>query len=80
MKPIYLVTWVDSEASGEWTGSEDWEKGLKFSSIVSIGFLVAENDLGIALAVSWCEENKHANPIMYIPHCSIISKEEIELK
>ena len=79
MKPVYLIEWIDSEASHEWTDKEEWKGQLKFKSIFSIGFLIAENEKGLLLAVSWDNENKHACAIQSIPHCCIVKQYRIAI-
>ena len=72
-KPIYLVVWEDSETADGWDGAYEIDEHLNFHPMSSVGFLIAENDKGIALAISWDPKNERANPILYIPHAAIIN-------
>lgn len=80
MKPIYLVQWEDSETEDGWPGESDWDKGLNFPLVTSIGWLIKESDKGIVLAISYDPDGDRANPIIFIPYSCIKKMEEIELE
>ena len=76
-KEAVLVTWIDPCVIGSWTHEDELE--LTFEPMKALGFLIAENEHGIAIAVAWDHIELHANGILIIPHACIIDMKKIEI-
>lgn len=73
MTPIEIVVWNDAHAlEHEWTEQKDVE--CKPLVVTSIGFVVAENELGICLALDQSEDGYY-NGIGFIPKSCVVSRQ-----
>lgn len=70
-KDMVLVKWVDSGGNGRWMDKQQAEND-KICEIVSIGYLVVNNEEKITLVQSIDESNQTVNNMITIPKITVV--------
>ena len=78
MKPI-LVKWQDAVSHDEWEEMEE-AKNLDPHTIITLGFLVDENDDRLIVGLNWDEERDAVAQTISIPKAWILSRRFIKVK
>ena len=74
---IVWVEWIDPEVISGWQCPEEID--LKPKPVEAIGYLLKEDNHGIAIAVAWDKHNQQANAVLTIPGELIIRCYEIDI-
>lgn len=74
--PIEVVEWYDSESIDPWTNVDDLNSDGP--AIITIGFVVKENDRMLVVSPNWDSKNRNVSCVMMIPKCCIKKRREIK--
>ena len=72
---IVKVAWGDAHALSDGWGKFE-SKDHKPRKVVSVGFVLLDNDIGVSITQSVDTEN-HDDHSLFIPRCNVISMEEL---
>lgn len=73
---IYLIDWIDAQASGGWASKEDYEQ-MSVTPCHSVGFKLCEDKLSITLTQSLDPSNDNCSESIAIPRVCILKQTKL---